>query len=110
MNHPEVVYLSGPISTGAKSHADRLRNVGAFIDAHLLLMRKGYAVINPGLTHFVDPTDALGHDAWIEADLSLVACADVVVRLPGNSRGADMECDHARDRNIPVLQLGEILE
>ena len=106
-----IAYISGPLSTGTEGlMARRLANVGAFIDAHRVLMHHGYAVINPGLTHFVDPGDSFGHDAWIEADLALVAKAEVVVRLPGESVGADIECEFARDRGMPVLSMEELLE
>jgi hypothetical protein len=99
-----IVYISGPLSTG-----DREENVQAFIDAHRTLMAEGYAVINPGLTHFVDPDDSFGWEAWIDADLALVEKAEVVVRLPGDSVGANAECEHAFFRGIQVVTMEELL-
>jgi len=106
-----IVYLSGPLSTNAPTLHDRLANVGGFIDAHRALMeRGGYSVIDPGLTFYVDPNEGYSHESWIAADLPLVELAHVVVRLPGASRGADEECQHAMDCGIPVVTLAELLE
>ena len=94
------VYLSGPISQGD-------RNVNFFMAASMeaMLMRKGYAPLNP-MRSMVMPHawDAdLTHDEWIAADLPWVECADAVLRLPGASKGADMECDHAELHGVPVF-------
>jgi hypothetical protein len=36
-------------------------------------------------------------------DLALLACCDIMVRLPGESKGADLEEQFAKSKNIPVL-------
>ena len=35
-------------------------------------------------------------------DLEWVSCSDAVLRLPGESAGADREVQHAKSLNIPV--------
>lgn len=93
-----VVYLSGPMSQGDRSH-----NAFLFLRAHETLMDRGYAVINPGLTYFLPWAGTKPHAAWIAADLPIVERCDLVVRLPGESVGADMEVEHAKKHGIPVL-------
>ena len=42
------------------------------------------------------------YDDWIAMDLELVSRCDAVLRLPGESVGADMETAFACSRSIPV--------
>lgn len=109
MPRRERIYIAGPISTGARNMSDRLANVGAGIDAMRTLVAHGYAPLCPMLSHYADPTDELGWDSWLEVCLAWVRKADVVVRLPGESRGADLEVAYAQDRGIPVMSVEELL-
>lgn len=43
------------------------------------------------------------HTEWLQIDLAWVEMADAVLRLPGESKGADMEEEHATDNMIPVF-------
>lgn len=98
MSRP-VVYISGPISKG-----DRTEHFAAFCRAHACLMRFGFAPINPGLS-IVAPfawEPEYPHKLWIDCDLPLVRRSDAVLRLPGESLGADRECEEARLYNVPV--------
>jgi hypothetical protein len=45
----------------------------------------------------------LSHREWLETDLAWVECADAVLRLPGESTGADEEVALAKSRGIPVF-------
>lgn len=94
----QKVYVSGPLS----SSGNRLDNVQRAIDAGVELIKLGYAPLVPHLTHYMDPTDSLGHDPWIEVDIPWVSCADAVLRLPGDSTGADAECYTAKQCGIPI--------
>lgn len=92
------VYVSGPLS----SSGDREQNVRRAMQAGLDLINAGFAPLVPHLTHFMDGTDSLGHDTWLDVDLQWVRAADAVLRLPGESKGADIEVWHANDVSIPV--------
>jgi len=95
------VYLSSPITLG-----DRNRNLYVACRAQKSLMEKGYAAWNPVLSMLApfawEKNPRITHETWIECDLAWVAVADCVLRIPGESRGADIECDYARCRGIPV--------
>jgi hypothetical protein len=94
------VYISGPLSVG---HSDFGRNWNLF-QANLAqseLMRAGYSTYNPMLS--MAQQDQLDWDTWLESDEAWVAVSDLVLLLPGGSRGAVRECDFARSRNIPVV-------
>jgi len=92
------VYLSGPITKG-----DRDANFRQAADAHKALMAAGFAVLNPMLTMRLPGAFAIEHDTWIANDLPWVAVADAVLRLPGESKGADIECEHALIHGVPVF-------
>lgn len=110
------IYISGPITKG-----DLAANINQADDAMLALMRAGFAPLNPMLTCFAGSVwregeevhgeaDPRGHEGfrdltrgdWIESDCSWVAVSHAVLRLPGESAGADRECLEADECGVPV--------
>jgi hypothetical protein len=94
------VYISGPISKG-----NRNDNFHRAAKVEEWLMLNGFAPLNP-MRSMVMPhawQENMPHSVWLECDLPWVAAADAVIRLAGESAGADMECEHAHQLNIPVL-------
>lgn len=101
----ERVYLSGPITAGNRNWNQYQANV-----AHKALLLAGYAVLNPmptGVLPFAWD-GSVSHDVWLESDLAWLSCADFVVRLPGLSKGADLETQFATEKGIPVLHPNEL--
>lgn len=91
-------YLSGPITKGNRSW-----NFYQAAEFQRRLMLAGLAVWNPMLSMLHPDGWSIPHHTWLESDLAWVAVANVVLRLPGESVGADAECAFARDHGIPVL-------
>lgn len=100
-----VIYLSGPLTKG-----DRSANVFAFMQAHEILMDAGFSVVNPGLTALLPWAWEKDHADWIACDLEIVERCDMLVRLPGESKGADQERWHAIHHLIPVLHIDNPLD
>ncbi len=105
------VYVAGPISQGGlQENIDRAR------EATRQLMAAGFAPWCPQLSCFLagnEPSAGAGfsHAEWLEVDLPWVAAADAVLRLPGESRGADQEVVLARELGIPVyLSVDELVK
>lgn len=99
MSRPRV-YVAGPISKG-----DISANIAAGIAAGLALLRHGYAVYIPHFSHTVDPGATVGspsYEMWLDNDFTWIAVCDAVLRLPGESAGADREVQFANSRDIPV--------
>jgi hypothetical protein len=92
------IYISGPITRG-----DREANFQQAADAQKRLIAAGFAVLNPMLTMRLPGAFEIDHDTWIANDLPWVAVADAVLRLPGKSKGADIECEHALIHGVPVF-------
>lgn len=96
------VYIAGPISSG-----DLDANIRQATEAARELIRHGFAPLCPQLTCYLDGstpsvTGGVDHETWMAVDLPWVAAADVVLRLPGESAGADREVAEAERLGIPV--------
>lgn len=92
------VYVAGPYTLG-----DPVLNVRRAVQAANELFDAGHAPYVPHLTHLWHTISPRPFDDWMRLDLDWLPVCDAVVRLPGNSRGADMETSAARDYNIPVF-------
>jgi hypothetical protein len=95
------VYVAGPISKG-----DVPANIRAGIDAGLRLLTAGYAPMIPHLSALVEPDALIGtprYEDWMETDFAWIAAADALVRIPGDSAGADREIEHAEKHGVPVF-------
>lgn len=118
------VYIAGPISKG-----DMLHNVRQADDAFFSLLKSGsVAPWNPMWSVFAGSAErpvapdgpvcasadaqprGTTHADWMGVDLSWVAVSEAVLRLPGESVGADAEVAEARRLNIPVFHsVGEVI-
>lgn len=98
------VYIAGPISNGSLS-----LNISSAVTVAKSLIKHGYSPLTPHLTCYLNgspPAAAVefASEVWYEVDLSWVAVANAVLRLPGESKGADMEVEVAKDLGIPVFE------
>ena len=126
------IYLAGPISRG--NLAD---NVNQATAAFVALAKAGFAPWCPHWSVYSKPcrsdsgvcdnggyiregaclvtgtrngNEEMSHADWLGVDLAWVEVADAVLRLPGESTGADQECAYARHVGIPVLHsVAEVL-
>ena len=116
-------YIAGPISKGCLAH-----NLNQGTEAFLALATAGIAPFcpmwsaysKPVMTHArfgpagelsqvvtcratVQGNDRMTHEDWLGIDLEWVGVSDCVLRLPGESVGADRETTHAATNGIPVF-------
>jgi hypothetical protein len=111
------VYIAGPLGKGSLVH-----NVNQATAAFVELARAGLAPMCPHWSVYakecepapmgpeqvtclgtVAGNDAMGFDDWMGVDLPWVAASDALLRLPGESVGADMEVSCAKDHGVPVF-------
>lgn len=111
------VFISGPISKG-----DLCDNVNRATEAFVALAKAGCAPMCPHWSVYAKPAfryshgngevvciatvegnPELTHADWLGIDLAWVDVCDVLLRLPGESKGADMEVARAMERCIPVF-------
>lgn len=99
MNRPKIkVYVAGPYTK-----PNPAENTQKAIKVGSELLEKGFAPYVPHLTLLWDTVDPQPYETWIEYDFEWLAVCDVLLRLPGESSGADREIAFARGRGIPVV-------
>lgn len=122
------VYIAGPISKG-----DLKRNVDQATEAFVALAKAGLAPFCPHWSVYSKPCEAappmpdgrqcvscvgdwqgndqMSHADWLGVDLPWVGVANAVLRLPGESTGADREVAFAESLGIPVYHsLREVID
>lgn len=104
------VYIAHPITIG-----DLTSNINRSIDAFRELMRLGFAPMCPGFSAFAGGINSVGYaepeilpngtdpEDWMDVDLPWVSVAEALLRLPGESTGADREAGLAAQLGIPVF-------
>jgi len=95
------VYISGPLGGG-----DKWQNIDRAIQAMKKIILSGHDPFCPHLSPFAEffmRGCRLPYMAWMRRDLAWLSQADVVVRIPGESPGADVEVARAGELGIPVV-------
>jgi hypothetical protein len=84
------VYIAGPYSRG-----DQAVNVRTAIFVADAVLALGYAPYLPHLTHFWHLLSPKEYEAWLRLDLHWLDVCDYLLRIPGDSPGADREVQRA---------------
>lgn len=111
MTKPLMILIAGPYASG--THGDPAlmrRNLDRLEEAAWPLFRAGHIpmigewVALPVLSSAgaTGPTDPLAADVMYPVAHRLLQHCDAVLRLPGESRGADQDVAIARERGLPV--------
>src|SRR3990167_183968 len=99
------VYIASPYTQGSVSN-----NVRNSIEAAETLLDCGFLPFVPLLSHFWDLIVKHDYDFWMAMDLEWVARCDILLRLPGESKGADTEVARAKEIGVPVyFSVGELV-
>lgn len=99
-----VVYVAGPYSKG-----DVMVNIREAMRMGQVLIDAGYVVFVPHLSAFQHLVDHRPYREWLDYDFRVILCCDAVLRLPGESPGADEEVAFAVRNGIPVHSALETL-
>jgi hypothetical protein len=100
------VYIASPYTIG-----DKESNVRRQIETAALLMDMGYNPFVPLLAHYQDIICPRPYENWLKNDLDWIRCCDVVLRLDGESKGADIEVEWATDNFVTVVfSIKELIE
>ena len=94
-----VVYVAAPYSVGKVT-----ANVHKAMDWGDTLIGQGFAPIIPHLDHFMELAEfEWPYETWLDVDFALLSKCDAVLRIEGESPGADREVAFAKERGIPVF-------
>jgi hypothetical protein len=97
MTKPKV-FISSPYTIG-----DCGENVANQMKIFDILMDLGFTPYAPLLTHFQHIYRQRKYTEWLALDLEWLQVCDFVLRLPGESKGADLEVKFAKENKIPVF-------
>lgn len=94
-----LVYIAGPYSK-----PDPCENTHRAIEiANSIWNLPGLVPVVPHLTHFWHTMTPKPYREWLAYDLQIMRRCDVVLRIPGDSAGADDEVADAERHGIPVV-------
>lgn len=93
-----TVYIASPYTKG-----DVAVNVKAQMDCADELITLGFAPFVPLYSHFQHMAHPRPYQDWINIDKEWVLHCDCLLRLPGESSGADAEVELAMDNAILVF-------
>ena len=99
-----TVYIASPYTKG--DVAVNVRNSFLMADK---LVELGYAPFPPLFSHFWHFLSPKSYEEWVRLDREWVLRCDCLLRLPGESEGADAEVHLARMNRIPVFHRVEDL-
>jgi hypothetical protein len=101
------VYVAGPITQGG--HTSNLRQA---LDAGAQLIDVGFQPFIPhesmllALRH-----PEISYERYLEMDFAWIDVCEALLRLPGESPGADREVEYAKTMQIPVVySVAELIE
>jgi hypothetical protein len=93
-----TVYVASPYTKG-----DPQENTNISFDCALDLIEAGFAPYAPLYSHYLHLRRPQDYHVWTKLDLIWVLKCDCLLRLPGESSGADGEVEFAKINNIPVF-------
>jgi uncharacterized protein DUF4406 len=96
--HAVRVYIAGPYSKG-----DVGLNVKNAVVAGEAVLRAGHDPYIPHLNHLWHLLFPGSYGQWLRLDVVWLRQCEVLIRLPGESAGADAEVEIARAMGLPVF-------
>ena len=101
-----LIYIASPYTIGNQEN-----NVLRQLQVAEVLSEHGFYVHCPLLNHHWNKVYPHTENYWLTLDLAILKGCDALLRLPGESKGADIEVNYAKQRGIPVyLDLVELIE
>lgn len=99
-DHKLHVYIAGPLFSSGR-FTDNIRRA---YEAAELLRAGGLVPFIPHLHSFLDIHSPREEEHWLELDKDWLLRSDVMYRLTGDSRGADLEEKWCGEADIPVYK------
>lgn len=101
--NPKRIYIAGPYTKG-----DVAQNVANAIHVANHLLDQGCVPFVPHLTHFWHLIHPRPYEDWLGYDLVWLEQCDTLVRIDGDSNGANKEEERMRELERPVFHLSGI--
>lgn len=99
------VYIASPYTIG-----DTGENVKLQLDVFDELLTAGFIPFAPLWSHFQHIIHPRPYEDWVKFDNEWVLACNCVLRIGGESKGADGEVQLAKDYDIPIFySVGELI-
>jgi nucleoside 2-deoxyribosyltransferase len=111
MEEIKWVYIAGPMTNGTETFFD-VAAIWKALEMHTVLIERGYVSVCPQLSvlcSLVFP-NRVSYPKWLAMDHEYIRQCDVLVRMEGESIGADKECAYAYALGKQVISEDEIDE
>jgi hypothetical protein len=92
-----MVYVAGPMTLGVRED-----NIASAMTAGAELMKVGWAAFLPQLSYYLTDKYPFTWEEMLSYDFCIIESCIAIVRLPGESKGADEEEKFAKRLGIPV--------
>ena len=102
---PKYIYVASPYS-----HGDKFKNVKKSIVIGEELIELGFVPYLPLLSHFWNEISPHDYFYWLDYDMEILEKMNALLRLPGESNGADLEVARAKNMGIPIYYSVEELK
>lgn len=93
------VYIASPYT---KPKGKQEENVNKSFDYANILIDKGFAPYAPLWSHYLHLRNPKDYYTWLKLDMEWLRQCDFLLRLPGESSGADAEEKEATRLGIPI--------
>lgn len=93
----KFVYIAGPMD-----HGDTALNIRRAILVADALLKEGHYPYVPHLDHFWHMICPGTREQWLKLDMAFIAKCDCLLRIAGDSPGADLEVAEAQRLGVPV--------
>ena len=94
-----LIYIAAPYTV-----PDPVENTHVACRIADALLEAGFTPVVPHLTMFWHLISPKPYGIWLAYDQELLRRCDVLLRIPGFSKGATQECTLADSLNIPVIR------
>jgi len=95
-----LVYVAGPYTKGPNGEPPVINTRTALQYAEIV-SEAGFTPFIPHLFHFWEFLSPKPYQFWMDLDEKMLARSDVMLRLPGESSGADQEEEFCEKTEIP---------
>ena len=92
------VYIASPYTVG-----DPAVNVKRQIDVTDILLNHGFSPYTPLYAHFQHMVHPRSYEDWMKLDLDWIEVCNCLLRLGGESPGADIEVKHAKSIGLHIF-------
>ena len=99
------VYIASPYTNNGEIRSEYIKLMNTINSMKVAdeLIELGFTPFAPLLNHYQDQLFKQTPETWYSLDLDWLDACDCVLRLKGESKGADIECEYADKMAIEVF-------